>query len=91
MSSQTPRRVSAAARLLMLLVLVYQKILSPFMGGNCRFHPSCSVYGYQAIEIHGAAKGTWMAIKRVGRCQPFREGGLDPVPGSSDDRLGTAP
>jgi len=90
MSSQTPQRVSPAARLLMLLVRGYQKIFSPFMGGNCRFHPSCSVYGYEALEIHGAVKGSWMAIKRIGRCQPFREGGLDPVPGSPDDRLETA-
>ena len=89
MSSQTAQRVSPVARLLMVLVRAYQKILSAFMGGKCRFHPSCSVYGYEALERHGAVKGSWMAIKRIGRCQPFREGGLDPVPGSPDDRLGT--
>ena len=65
-------------------VRAYQKVLSPFMGGNCRYYPSCSHYTYEAIELHGAARGSWMGIKRIGRCHPWHEGGLDPVPGSSE-------
>ena len=85
------QHTSLGARALMILIRVYQKILSPFMGGNCRFYPSCSHYGYEAIEVHGALKGSWMAVKRVGRCQPFHEGGLDPVPpGASSEAGGTA-
>jgi len=46
----------------------------------CRFHPSCSVYGAEAISVHGAAKGTWLALRRIVRCQPFAAHGYDPVP-----------
>lgn len=81
--------VSPAARTLMGSIRVYQKVLSPVMGGNCRFHPSCSHYGYEAIQVHGAAKGSWLAVKRIGRCHPFNEGGLDPVPPRLEDE--TAP
>lgn len=78
--SEREHRVSPAARLMMLLVRAYQIVLSPFMGGNCRFYPSCSNYGLEAIEVHGAVKGTWLAIRRIGRCHPFHDGGIDPVP-----------
>jgi len=71
---------SVAARLLMGSVRVYQKALSPALGGNCRYYPSCSEYGYDAIRLHGAGRGSWMAVKRIGRCQPFHDGGYDPVP-----------
>lgn len=81
-------RVSPAARLLMLLVRGYQIVLSPLMGGNCRFYPSCSRYGLEAIEVHGAFKGSWLAVKRIGRCHPFHEGGIDPVPPPADGRAG---
>jgi len=57
----------------------YQKIVSPRIGSHCRFRPSCSQYAYEAIERHGAIRGGWLGIKRMGRCQPFREGGFDPV------------
>lgn len=59
---------------------VYQAALSPLLGGACRFHPSCSHYAIEAIERHGAARGAWMALKRVLRCRPFAAGGFDPVP-----------
>lgn len=78
--SDREHRVSPGARLLMLLVRGYQIVLSPFMGGKCRFYPSCSNYGLEAIEVHGAFKGTWLAIRRIGRCHPFHDGGIDPVP-----------
>jgi putative membrane protein insertion efficiency factor len=68
--------------LLMGLVRGYQLLLSPFLGQNCRYTPSCSQYCLQAMEIHGPWRGLWMGVKRVGRCHPFHEGGYDPVPGS---------
>ena len=64
------------------MIRAYQRILSPLLGAKCRFHPTCSRYTYEAIEVHGAVKGSWLGIKRIGRCQPFHEGGLDPVPGA---------
>ena len=57
----------------------YRTAVSPFLGPCCRFAPSCSVYASQAINRHGAARGTWMALKRVLRCHPFHPGGWDPV------------
>ena len=66
------------------LIRGYQRTVSPLLGSNCRYHPSCSHYTYEAIEIHGVARGSWLGIKRIGRCHPFHEGGFDPVPGSSD-------
>jgi putative membrane protein insertion efficiency factor len=62
-------------------IRLYQKIVSPTIAANtCRFYPSCSHYGYQAIYKYGALKGSWMATKRVLRCNPFNPGGFDPVP-----------
>ncbi len=67
--------------LLLGLIRLYQKFVSPAMPANtCRFYPSCSHYGYQAIYKHGAAKGFFMAVWRVLRCNPFNPGGYDPVP-----------
>jgi len=85
MTEQGAPKVSPAARSVMGSIRVYQKVLSPFMGGNCRFHPSCSHYGYEAVQVHGAAKGSWLAAKRIGRCHPWNAGGLDPVPPPSDE------
>jgi putative membrane protein insertion efficiency factor len=58
----------------------YQVFLGPFLGGACKFYPSCSNYAYQAIERHGAWRGIVLATNRLGRCRPFTEGGFDPVP-----------
>ncbi|MBD7985514.1 membrane protein insertion efficiency factor YidD [Sporosarcina sp. Sa2YVA2] len=62
------------------IIKVYQKILSPLTPPTCRFYPTCSHYGVEALQKHGALKGSWLAIKRISRCHPFHEGGFDPVP-----------
>lgn len=64
----------------LILIKLYQKTISRVLPPSCRFTPSCSVYGYQAIEKYGVIKGGWMAAKRIGRCNPFNPGGYDPVP-----------
>jgi putative membrane protein insertion efficiency factor len=71
--------------LLLLLVRFYQIFLSPFFGGACKFYPSCSKYGYEAIAKHGAWRGSVLAMKRLLRCRPFTKGGFDPVPDVIDD------
>jgi len=70
---------------LKLLIRGYQLALSPLFGPRCRFYPSCSCYAIEAIEAHGATRGTWLTIKRIGRCHPFHEGGFDPVPKHTHD------
>ena len=65
-------------------VRCYQVFLGPFLGGACKFYPSCSNYAYQAIERHGARRGIVMAIERLGRCRPFTPGGFDPVPDTAE-------
>jgi uncharacterized protein len=67
-------------RALLLLIKLYQWCLSPFFGGQCRFYPSCSAYAAEAIDSHGALRGTWLALRRLLRCHPWHAGGVDPVP-----------
>jgi putative membrane protein insertion efficiency factor len=67
-------------RILIGFIRVYQRFLSPLLGQNCRFHPSCSQYAIDAIRIHGVVRGVGLALWRILRCQPFCEGGYDPVP-----------
>ena len=67
-------------RLLLALVRGYQYALRPMLGSHCRFYPSCSDYAREAIERHGALRGVWLTIRRVGRCHPYHPGGFDPVP-----------
>lgn len=62
----------------------YRYVISPFLGPNCRFYPSCSCYAEQAIEVHGALRGGYLAARRILRCHPFHPGGYDPVPSNSD-------
>lgn len=61
-------------------IRAYQRLLSPLLGRNCRYLPTCSQFAAEAIEVHGLARGGPMAVRRLGRCHPFREGGYDPVP-----------
>jgi putative membrane protein insertion efficiency factor len=58
----------------------YKRFISPALPSACIYEPTCSVYTYQAVEKYGVIKGTWMGIKRIGRCHPFHKGGYDPVP-----------
>ena len=66
--------------LALFLIRVYQAVLSPFFYGSCRFHPTCSHYAAEAVESHGALRGSWLAMRRLLRCHPFCRGGYDPVP-----------
>ena len=65
---------------LLLVLRGYQYAIRPLLGANCRFYPSCSDYAREAIDRHGAAKGCWLAMRRVVRCHPYHPGGCDPVP-----------
>ena len=62
------------------LIRGYRRFVSPLLGQNCRYNPTCSAYALESISRYGAAKGGWIAVKRIGRCHPFRDGGNDPVP-----------
>jgi uncharacterized protein len=62
------------------LIRGYKRFLSPLLPSACIYEPTCSIYTYQAIERFGVIRGTWMGIKRIGRCHPFAKGGYDPVP-----------
>ncbi len=84
-----PNAVSRAlARPLIGFVRLYRAAISPWLGGNCRFQPTCSSYAIEALEAHGALKGGWLALRRIGRCHPRGGSGYDPVPrpgGASDE------
>ncbi len=71
---------NSIAMLFLALIRVYQYTLSPVLGSNCRFYPSCSEYAYQAIRRYGPLGGLVLAVKRILRCHPFHPGGIDPVP-----------
>ena len=66
--------------LLKSLIIAYRRLLSPLFGPHCRYYPSCSAYALEAVDTHGAARGGWLAVKRVARCHPWHAGGVDPVP-----------
>lgn len=68
------------AHIVALPVRAYRLFLSPWLGNSCRFQPTCSVYALEALEKHGAFRGTWLAINRIGRCHPMGGSGYDPVP-----------
>ncbi|MEH6589357.1 MAG: membrane protein insertion efficiency factor YidD [Halioglobus sp.] len=67
-------------RFTIFLIQCYKTALSPFLGHHCRFYPSCSAYAQEAVAIHGVGKGSWLAAKRLSKCHPWHEGGVDTVP-----------
>lgn len=69
-----PRRIVVTG------ISAYQKLVSPNLGANCRFQPTCSTYASEAIDRFGVFRGGWLGVKRIGRCHPLRPGGHDPVP-----------
>lgn len=71
-------------KIILLLIKLYQKHISIFLGKNCRFYPTCSAYTYEAIEKFGIIKGIFLGIKRIIKCHPFHPGGYDPVPEKRD-------
>lgn len=79
-STERPPRVGPIAWVLAGLVRLYQLVVSPWLPPSCRFEPSCSAYALEALRAHGALRGGWLTIRRLGRCHPFCAGGYDPVP-----------
>lgn len=67
-------------KIFLLIIRFYQRAISPMLGSNCRFYPTCSNYTYEAIVKHGALKGIFLGTKRILKCHPFHPGGYDPVP-----------
>ncbi len=71
---------------LLLLVRIYSYVISPLLGVNCRYQPTCSEYAIEALRLHGAFRGTALAAKRIARCHPWGESGYDPVPRNDPDK-----
>ncbi|USD37617.1 MULTISPECIES: membrane protein insertion efficiency factor YidD [Ferrimonas] len=69
-------------KLLIGFIRLYQRLISPLLGPNCRFQPTCSHYAIEAITVHGCLKGSWLALRRIVKCHPLHPGGRDPVPPS---------
>ena len=65
---------------LIALLRGYRAVISPLYGQVCRYHPSCSAYALEAVQVHGSLRGSWLAVRRIGRCHPWAAGGYDPVP-----------
>lgn len=78
------RRPSRLAWVLLIPVHLYRKVISPLLPPMCRFYPSCSAYAVEALKVHGAFRGSWLAVRRLLRCGPWNPGGLDPVPPRRD-------
>lgn len=72
--------MSPLARIAALPVHAYRLVLSPLLGQNCRYHPTCSAYALEALERHGAVKGSWLVMRRITRCHPWGGSGIDNVP-----------
>ncbi|WP_025786348.1 membrane protein insertion efficiency factor YidD [Sporosarcina sp. D27] len=71
-------------KIVLLLIRFYQKMISPLTPPSCRFYPTCSHYGVEAVETHGVIKGLWLTIVRISKCHPFHKGGFDPVPAKKE-------
>ena len=75
---------STPQKIIIGIIKGYQRFLSPLLGKNCRFSPSCSFYAIDSVARFGVIKGSWLAIKRIAKCHPLNEGGIDPVPPKDD-------
>ena len=78
------------AHVLALPVRAYRLVFSPWVGLNCRYQPTCSAYALEALEKHGALRGGWLTLRRIGRCHPLGRSGYDPVPDPKDARRRSA-
>ena len=87
-SQHRSKSLSVTARVLLLVIRVYQTFFSALMPSACKFYPSCSKYAAAAVQLHGARHGSWLALKRLGRCHPFTRGGVDLVPEAEEDPCG---
>lgn len=72
--------IQLPSKLVILIFTFYQRVISPILPNACRYHPTCSAYGIEAVKKYGAIKGSWLAIKRIARCHPWGGHGIDPVP-----------
>lgn len=72
---------------LLSFIRMYQRFISPLFPPTCRYQPTCSQYGMEAIQYHGIMKGTWLTVKRISRCHPFHKGGFDPVPLKEETKM----
>ena len=75
-------------RLILGMIVAYQRFISPMTAPHCRFHPSCSAYAGEAIRRYGIIRGVWLSLRRIARCHPFHPGGFDPVPENTDVQAG---
>jgi uncharacterized protein len=79
-TASASRRDIDVRHILIAFVRLYQVGISPLLPASCRYYPSCSAYAITALERYGAARGAWLAVRRIARCHPFHPGGYDPVP-----------
>ena len=75
--------------ILIFIIKTYRLVVSPWLGNQCRFHPTCSAYSLEAVERYGALRGGWLMLRRIGRCHPLCDGGIDPVPDLSPQDTAT--
>jgi putative membrane protein insertion efficiency factor len=80
--------MSPLAHILRAFVRIYRYLVSPMLPASCRFQPTCSAYALEAIARHGALRGGWLSLKRIGRCHPWGGSGCDPVPGTAEMQSG---
>ena len=73
-------KLTLGQRIVLGLLTYYKVCISPVLPSACKFYPTCSMYAKEAVRMHGVKRGSWMALKRLGRCHPFTRGGFDPVP-----------